>query len=146
MRRLEESSASTASLGENQMPPENYSFARFPTIHMPTISSPCKPTTSPPIIFGNIFSGKVTAKNILAIEQQDEEKHFLRNEIYLFHTLETMFRTKDPSQTSISSSLPLISAFFLFNLSQTPEPALVIVTAGPGPIGNCTTLGGKTTK
>ena len=115
---------------------------------MPTISSPCKPTTSPPIIFGNIYSGKVAAKNILAIEQQDEEKHFLRNEIYLFHTLETMFRkiTEDPSQKSISSSLSLISAFFLFNLSQTPEPALVIVTAGPGPIGNCTTLCGKTTK
>ena len=94
-----------------------------------------------------LYSGTFTrGRSQQKIEQLDEEKHFLRTEIYLFHTLETMFRTKDPSQTSISSSLPLISAFFLFNLSQTPEPALVIVTAGPRPIGNCTTLGGKTTK
>ena len=110
---------------------------------MPTISSLCKQITSNYI--REHLLGEGHSKKILAIEQVDEEKHVLRTEMCLFHTLETMFR-KDPSQTSISSSLPLISAFFLFNLSQTPEPALVIVTAGPGPIGNCTILGGKNTK
>ena len=107
------------------------------------------PTISLQTNYLQLYSGTFTrGRSQQKIEHLDEEKHFLRTEIYLFHTLETMFRkmTKDPSQTSISSSLPLISAFFLFNLSQTPEPALVIVTAGPGPIGNCTILGGKTTK